>query len=231
MITYADQLHYRALKELTEAEIDRMKHCVGYNRTGNYRGCYHRGGVRYFKPYRNYYYAGGKDIPIWEKIEEKGFAESAKKDKTGCQYFWLNHSGLNILSAALETYIYSENARGNEIDASSDIIEILLADHVFCGYGCWLPSGSRSISLRSRIPRKLTLSTLRYLQDKCGYVRHVYEGGCDDEGFPHCTHGWVLTKKWIDENKERYDKAQKEEYKRIDASLKESDEEWERTYW
>lgn len=229
MITHADQLHFRAMQELSENEINKMKHCVGYDE----RKCYHRNGVRYFKPYRNYYDAGGTDVKLWEGLKEKGFAESTEKeDQHGCKYFWLNHSGLNILSAAVETYIYSDNARGNEIDASEDVIEILLADAVFCGYGCWLPTSIKDISLRGRLPKKLVADTLHYLQDKCGYVEKTYYGGCDDEGFPHCTHGWELTKKWIDENKERYEKAQQEEYRRIDESLQEDkSEKWERTYW
>ena len=118
-----------------------------------------------------------------------------------------------------QVYIYSENARGNELDASDDVLEVLLDDYVFCGYGCWIPSGAKRISVFARLPYKLTLSTLKYLKDKCGYVDHVYEGGCDDEGFPRCTHGWVLTKKWLDENKERVNKRQKEEYDRLDELL------------
>lgn len=216
MTTYDDQLQHRAKQILSDTEIRKMEHCVGYDP----HKCYHRRGVRYFRPYRNHFYPGGTDVKIWEAIQGKGFAESGEPDSRGGKYFWLNLSGLNILSAAVKTYIYSDNARGNEIDASHDVIEVLLADAVYCGYGCWIPSGSADIAKRARLPKKLTLDTLRYLRDKCGYVRHDYEGGCDDEGFPHCTHGWSLTKKWIDENKERYEKAQQEEYKRIDEQLR-----------
>lgn len=202
-----------ALKKLSEKELKKMEHCVGFDS----RKVYHRKGVAYFKPHRNYFYPGGTDCEIWAGIKKKGYAESGKDD----QYYWLNKSGYNILSWYEQVYIYSENARGNEIDASDDVLEVLLDDHVFCGYGCWNPTGAKAISVRARLPYKLTLSTLRYLQDKCGYVKHVYEGGANDEGFPYCTHGWTLTKKWLDEKKERVDKRQQEEYDRLDQILRE----------
>lgn len=153
---------------------------------------------------------------VWERLVEKGFADCAEPKKDGGKYYWLNRNGLNILSAYEECFIYSENANGNEIDASKDVIDILLEDAVYCGYGCWIPSGARNIAIRARLPYKLTLSTLKYLRNKCGYVAHYYEGGCNDDGEVHCTHGWTLTKKWIDEHQERYKAAQKAEYERID---------------
>lgn len=205
-------LHARAVKALSENEVRKMEHCVGFDRKKIYR----RGGMAYFKPYRNYYDAGGTDVHIWERLVERGFADCAEPKKDGGKYYWLNRNGLNILSAYEECFIYSENANGNEIDASEDVIDILLADAVYCGYGCWIPSGARNIAIRARLPYKLTLSTLKYLQNKWGYVAHYYEGGCNDDGEVHCTHGWTLTKKWIDEHQERYKAAQKAEYERID---------------
>lgn len=200
-----------ALKKLSEKELKKMEHCVGFDRNK----VYHRKGVAYFKPGRNYFYPGGADREIWAGIKEKGYAESGRDD----QYYWINKEGYNILSWYEQVYIYSENARGNEIDASEDVLEVLLDDYVFCGYGNWIPSGAKWISVRARLPYKLTLSTLKYLQDKCGYVKHVYEGGVNYDGFPVCTHGWVITKKWIEENKERVNKRQKEEDDRLDQLL------------
>lgn len=202
-----------ALKKLSEKELKKMEHCVGFDS----RKIYHRKGFAYFKPYRNYFYPGGTDREIWAEIKKKGYADSGKDD----QYYWLNKEGYNILSWYEQVYIYSENARGNEIDASEDVLEVLLDDYVFCGYECWLPSGAKRISVFARLPYKLTLSTLKYLKDKCGYVDHVYEGECDAEGFPHCTHGWILTQKWIEENKERVERRQQEEYERLDRILRE----------
>lgn len=214
----SDNLRERILARfaLKEHMIQKMDHCIGYDK----RKVYHRNGSAYFIPHQNHFYPGGTDVSIWEVLRDKGLAECGSGEHP---YFWLNKSGLNYLSAYHEVFIYSDNASGNEIDASEDVLEILLDDAVYCGYGCWLPSGSKDIARRARLPHKLALSTLRYLKDKCGYVSHVYEGGCDDEGFPHCTHGWVLTHKWIEENRERYNIAQIAEYKRIDALLSEGE--------
>lgn len=210
------ELHEKAVKALSDIEVSKMEHCIGWDK----RKVYHRNGMAYFKPYRNYYDAGGTDIAIWERLTERGFAYKAREKKDGGCYYWLNKTGLNILSAYEEVYIYSDNANGNEIDASEDVLEVLLDDAVYCGYGCWLPSGAKSIATRARLPLKLTMDTLRYLRDKCGYVRHDYEGECDDEGFPHCTHGWSLTKKWIDENRKQYREAEIAEFARVDAMIR-----------
>lgn len=207
-----EELHEKAVKALSDIDVRKMEHCIGWDK----RKVYHRNGMAYFKPYRNYYDAGGTDIAIWERLTERGFADKAKEKEDGECYYWLNRTGLNILSAYKEVYIYSDNANGNEIDASEDVIDILLDDAVYCGYGCWIPAGAKNIAIRARLPYKLTLSTLKYLRDKCGYVAHYYEGGCNDDGEVHCTHGWTLTKKWIDEHQERHKVAQKAEYERID---------------
>ena len=215
MITHNDKLHLQAKNVLSEKEVEKMEHCIGYRPEKVYR----RSGSRYFKPYRNYFYPGGTDAAVWEGLKEKGFADCGDADKNGHRTYWLNHSGMNVLSAYKRVFIYSDSANGNEIDAQYDVLKVLLDDAVFCGYGCWMPSGARSIALRARLPLKLTLSTLKYLKDKCGYAAHVYEGGADDEGFPHCTHGWTLTKKWTDEHPKEYEAAIKTEYARLDAQM------------
>lgn len=198
---------------LSDVEIEKMEHCIGWHKG---KGAYTRNGIKYYQPHRNHFMPGGSDIPIWEGLKQKGYAECGAPTKQGSRFYWLTKQGLNILSAIEKVFIYSDNANGNEIDAQHDVLEVLLDDAVFCGYGCWLPTSAKAIALRARLPLKLTRDTLKYLQDRCGYVKHVYEGGCDDEGFPHCTHGWVLTKKWTDEHKERYEARQQEEYKRMD---------------
>ena len=209
MVTLADMMHHKAMKTLNDLEIKKMEHCIGYRP----EKVYHRSGGAYFKPFRNHFSPGGTDVKIWEGLKEKGFAECGEDQK----YYWLNRSGLNILSAVEEVFIYSDSANGNVIDAQYDVLEVLLDDAVFCGYECWLPSSSRAIALRARLPRRLANETLKYLQDKREYVKHVYVGGCDDGGFPHCTHGWILTKKWKDEHAEELQRRQKEEYKRMDT--------------
>lgn len=193
-----------------EKELDVIEHAIGYE----VKKVYRRNGQLYFKPYRNHFYCEA-DNEIWNGLVKKGFAKCANPFKDGMAYFSVTRECLAELTLETSIYFYSENAKGNEIDAKEDVIEVLLDHAVYCGYGCWIPPGAKQIAHSARLPYKLTLSTLNYLK-KCGYVTHFYEGGIDDEGFPHCTHGWGLSKKWITENKERYETRQKEEYKRMD---------------
>lgn len=193
-----------------EKELDVIGHAIGYD----VRKVYRRRGQLYFKPYRNYFYCKADD-EVWSGLVKKRFAESANADKDGMAYFSVTNECLAELTLETSIYFYAESANGNEIDAKEDVITVLLDHAVYCGYGCWIPPGAKKIAFRARLPYKLTLLTLNYLK-KCGYVTHFYEGGIDDEGFPHCTHGWGLSKKWIEENNERYKARQQEEYKRMD---------------
>ena len=70
-------LHSRAVNALSENEVRKMEHCVGFDR----KKIYHRGGTAYYKPYRNYYDAGGTDMRVWERLVEKGFADCAEPKK------------------------------------------------------------------------------------------------------------------------------------------------------
>lgn len=203
---FEDWRESRARELVNATEIKKMEHCIGFEP----KDAYWRNGRYYFKPYRNHFSPGGSDKDIWAELKKKGLADG------GDTYYYVNRAGLAILSAIEHCYIYSDAASGNEVDASGDVIEVLLDDAVYCGHGCWLPSGAGDIARRARLPKKLTIETLKYLRDEKGYTKHVYEGGIDDEGFPHCTHGWILTQKWIDEHRDRYVARQQEEYKRME---------------
>ena len=198
-----------ARKELGEVAVEKMEHCIGYD-PGR---VYWRHGAKFFKPRRNNFYAGAADLEVWDDLRKKGFAENGTANKVN---FWLNNAGLSILSAAERVYIYNDAASGNEVDASPEVIRVLLYHAVFCGYGNWIPPGSEGIAKAARLPVKLTRETLKYLRDEKGYVKHIYDGGADDEGFPYCTHGWILSKKWIEEHQERYKAAQLAEYGRME---------------
>ncbi|MBR3163802.1 hypothetical protein IKF15_00625 [Candidatus Saccharibacteria bacterium] len=193
---------------LGEKAIKLMEHCIGYD-PGR---VYWRHGKKYYKPWRNHFCAGGSDLEVWDGLKKQGFAESGAANKVN---FWLNNAGLSILSAAERVYIYNDAASGNEVDASPEVIRVLLDHAVFCGYGNWIPPGSEGIAKAARLPLKLTRETLKYLRDERGYVKHIYDGGADDEGFPYCTHGWILSEKWIEEHQERYKAAQLAEYGRM----------------
>ena len=194
---------------LGEKAIKLMEHCIGYDPERVY--CRH--GKKYYKPWRNHFCAGGSDLEVWDGLKKQGFAESGTVKKVN---FWLNNAGLSTLSAVERVYIYNDAASGNEVDASSEVIRVLLDHAVFCGYGNWIPPSAEGIAKAARLPLKLTRETLKYLRDERGYVKHVYDGGADDEGFVHCTHGWILSEKWKEEHQERYKAAQRAEYERME---------------
>ena len=197
------------MSEITELERDRMEHCIGFT----CRKIYTRGKVKYFKPYRNFYDAGGSDISIWEGLSKKGYAKSNDKN-----LFWITNKGLEALSDIEKVYIYSKNACCNVIDAKKDVIDVLLEDYVeISNMGC--PAPAESIARRARLPKRLVLETLHYLRDKLGYVTYEHFGGIDEEGFPHCYHGWSLTQKWENENKKIFTKAWKEKCEEIDRLM------------
>ena len=183
-----------------------MLHAIGWDNASQYT----RNGTRYFKPYRNYYDAGGNDVADWDYLVQNKLAEK------GTSYH-VTALGLVVLSDIMETYIYSDNARC-VADAKEVVVDILIADACVCGYGCWIPSGAEHIAKLGRLPKTLTLKTLHYLADK-GIVAKTYYGDIDDDGYPHCYHGWILTAKGREVYKERYDKAWKEECEYINNIL------------
>lgn len=57
-------------------------------------------------------------------------------------------------------------------------------------------------------------------------VTKTYEGGIDDDGYPHCYHGWSITRKA--EETEMYKRCYKEALEDYARSTREFDEEWNR---
>lgn len=59
-----------------------------------------------------------------------------------------------------------------------------------------------------------------------GLVRRTYDGGIDEEGYPHCYHGWHITKKATDS--ELYKKCEKEALEEYERFAQKCEEEWRR---
>lgn len=57
-----------------------------------------------------------------------------------------------------------------------------------------------------------------------GAVRRSYDGGIDDDGYPHCYHGWSITKKTRES--ELYKKCDKEAIAEFEQFQRDFDEEW-----
>ena len=201
---------------ISDEQANKMRHALGMS-YGN-RKPYTRGGFSYFKPHRNRYKSPGRN-ELWEDLVKKHFAERTEAG-SGEQLteYRITKTGLMFLSWREGVYIYSETAE-TTIQAEADVLQILLEDAVYGGYGCWLPTSAREIEERARLPKAVVLEALHVLQEE-GNVRKTYNGDCDDEGLPHCYHGWKLTGKWFDENRETFRAAKIAEEERLEEVCK-----------
>ena len=84
--------------------IDLASHCIGLD----YKKPYKRHGRYFYRPYRNYYGAGGKDVEIWDVMVEAGYAAAGKKDREGGRMYWLTREGLEWLGNILGIHIYDK---------------------------------------------------------------------------------------------------------------------------
>ena len=202
---------HAAAELINERQKALMQHALGMD----HRNTYKRAGREWYRPYRNYYDAGGND-PEWEDLVKKGIAE--KRDgRNGGTWYWVSKTGLEVLSALLNIYIFSDNS-DCAADAKNDIIEILIEHACYSGYGCWLPLGAENIAVRARLPKPVAREALRILCED-GIASHTYYGEGTEDGVM-CTHGYKITKKGIEENKALYDQKWKEECDRINESLR-----------
>ena len=80
------------------------KHCIGLDHKKPYK----RHGRYFYRPYRNYYDAGGKDVEIWDTMVSVGYAAAGKKDRDGGCMYWLTREGLDWLGEKLGIQILDE---------------------------------------------------------------------------------------------------------------------------
>lgn len=199
------QQHYP--EEVNDYQADMMLHALGADNRP-YRAYK---GRKYYHSYRNYYDAGGDDMDVWKDLVNKGYA-----DHKG-HFFHVSVRGIRVLEYLTRCRIWDDYQ--NVADCWYAVMVELMKDAVFCGYGCWLPSSSNDLSIRLAIPQKLVLETLHHLE-KIGLAMKGYYGDIDDEGLPHCKHGWFLTKKAQEVYKETYEELKKAEMKKINDSLR-----------
>ena len=156
-----------------------MKHAIGldYKSSGHYRG------KAYYKPYRNYYGAGGLD-KTWEGLVEKGLAET-----TDHSFYRVSNKGLEELGGILNIHIYSEHSTC--VGDAKNVILYTIMDS--CSGFFSYPVTSRTIAKETRIPIRLVYETLSYLIEQ-DLVRKTHYGGLSEEG-PYCIHGYGLTRK------------------------------------
>lgn len=84
-------------------DVQIAAHMIGLN----YKHPYARHGRRYYKPYRDYFYAAlsGPDHDTLREMEKKGYVESGKPSDKGV-YFWITRSGLDWLGGVLHIQIH-----------------------------------------------------------------------------------------------------------------------------
>lgn len=195
-------LHY---PEITDHQAELMLHALGadHKEYRSYKGS------KTYHAYRNYYDAGGKDIAIWNDLVEKELAEKHT-------FYHVTVKGIRVLEFLTQCRIWDDY--DCVADAKTAVHKAMMKLSVFCGYGCWEPITAKEISLDLAIPIPLVRKTLNRLAEE-GYVYKGHYGSIDDDGYPHCLHGWYVTKKT--EEMPLYREYEKQEYARIDAMMKE----------
>jgi hypothetical protein len=164
-------------------EIELMKHAIGLD----YKNPRHYRERAYYKPYRNYFGAGGVD-KTWESLVERGLAETSDHSM-----YRVSNKGLEELGNVLYIHIYSEYS-GCVGDAMSVVLHRIMES---CSGFMSYPVTSRNIAQMTRIPIKLVRETVNYLIEQ-GLVKKETYGGCTEEGTPWCIHGYGLTKKGLE---------------------------------
>ena len=188
-----------------------MEHCVGLDYK---KARKNRNGEYYYKPYRNYYDAGGNDIEIWEDLKKLGMANKGST-------YHLTSKGLDALSQITGIIIYSANA-DCLADAKREVLRAFIDQDVAICYGCWFPTSTKHISSLTRIPLQMVRRCVKKLVEE-GLLVKGHEGGCDDEGNPYCYHGYFCTKKA--EELDYWKKAHQREVDYINESLRRGAEE------
>ena len=202
-------------EEISDYQADMMLHALGADHK-SYKTYKTR---KYYHAYRNHYDAGGKDVAEWEDLVSKGYAEKHR-------YYHVSVKGIHLLEYLTQCRIYDDC--NCVADCKSPVLIELMKDSVSCGYGCWLPTSSHDLFLRLAIPQKLILETLKELAEE-GLVHKGYYGEMDDEGFVHCVHGWYLSGLAKEKYAKKYEALQQAEYKRINDSLRNEEENNETT--
>ncbi len=195
--------------EVSYYQAEMMLHALGADHKAFRKG---KNG-KTFHAFRNRYVPGGKDIALWDDLTAKEMAEKRES------VYVVSVTGIRALEFLTQCRIWDDYHCAT--DCRSAVLHYVMERDVYCGYGCWLPVSISDISLSLAMPRKLVTETIHVLWEE-GYVKKGSYGGCTDEGFPYCYHGWYLTDKAREEYSEKYEALQKAEYKRIDDSMRNS---------
>ena len=181
-----------------------MLHAIGadYKKARKYRD------HRYYHAYRNYYDAGGHDKELWEDLTGIGAATWSGV------FYKVSRMGLRVLESITGCTIYDN--RQNVADCRQAALEWFMRQETAVYYGCWFPNSTKMLAHALVIPVPLARKTIHALEEE-GLLRKGHYGDIDDEGFPHCVHGYYLTKKA--KELPRYKEIKEEEERKLDEEL------------
>lgn len=191
--------------EINDKQADMMLHALG----ADYRPYRTYKGNRIYHAYRNFYDAGGSNVAEWDDLVSKGYAEKQ----------WTYHvtvKGIHALEYLVQSRIWGNYS--GVMDCRRAVLIEMMKAAVDCSYGCWFPTSSKTLSLRTAIPRKLILETLGSLAEE-GLVMKDHYGEMDEDGGIHCYHGWILTQHAKEKYAEKYEELERAEAERINISI------------
>ena len=189
--------------KITSTQVNLMLHAIGADskKARRYKDKY------FYYAYRNGFDASGEDIAEWDKLVKM---HMAKKERV----YHVSQLGINVLETLTNSTIYLVDCVG---DAKPKVLSYLIKNACYCGYGCWLPVPIRAIAQFIHAPKNVVRESLEELVNE-GLVAKAYYGEIDDDGYPHCWHGWEITAKAheLDE----YKQAWKSECEWINADMR-----------
>lgn len=189
--------------KLPEMLFAEMKHCIGLD----YKRPYMRGGMYFYRPYRNDYDAGPKDEPMWEALIEKRLAW------IGAMYH-LSIEGIYLLSLQTGIYIYNPSVGERLL---REVKDYFIDRGVDCSYGCWYPITKGEVMRGCLLTREKVNWAIQKLLEE-GWIEHDEYAGRTGDGFPVYRRGFTASKKL--EETDEYKKAWKEECEAIDAIVR-----------
>lgn len=102
-----------------------------------------------------------------------------------------------------------------------------------CKRTATVPAGGYDPNIYSIPSLSRSMGETKYAIRKCmkeleadGLVRRAHDGGIDEDGYPHCYHGWSITEKTV--NTDLYKRCYKEALEDYERFTREFDEQWKR---
>lgn len=189
--------------KLPEMLFAEMKYCIGLD----YKRPYMRGGMYFYRPYRNDYDADPRDEPMWEALVEKHLAWRVTM-------YHLTIKGFCLLGLQTGIYIYN-SSEGDRL--LREVKDYFIDRGVDCSYGCWYPITKGEVMRGCLLTREKVNWAIQKLLEE-GWIEHDEYAGRTGDGFPVYRRGFTASKKL--EETDEYKRAWKEECEALDAIVR-----------